>query len=63
MVNPYDLDGVAEAIHRSLTMTLPERQRRWRELDEVLRQWTIADWRESYLKLLAGTRDPDSHAA
>ena len=58
MVNPYDVDGVAEAIHRALTMTLPERQRRWRELDEVLRNWTIAHWRESYLELLAGTRHP-----
>jgi trehalose 6-phosphate synthase len=60
MVNPYDTDGVAEAIHRSITMTLPERQRRWRELDEVVRNWTIAHWRESYLDLLAGTRDATS---
>jgi trehalose 6-phosphate synthase len=58
MVNPYDVDGVAESIHRALTMTLPERKRRWRELDDVLRNWTIAHWRESYLELLAGTRDP-----
>ncbi len=63
MVNPYDVDGVAEAIHRSLTMTLPERQRRWRELDEVLRQWTIGDWRESYLELLASTRGPGTDAS
>ena len=39
-------------------MTLPERRRRWRELDEVLRGWTIADWRETYLELLASTRQP-----
>ncbi|MGB2838545.1 MAG: trehalose-6-phosphate synthase, partial [Actinomycetes bacterium] len=57
-VNPYDIDGVAEAIHQAITMTLPERRRRWRELDEVLRGWTIADWRESYLTQLAATREP-----
>jgi trehalose 6-phosphate synthase len=56
IVNPYDVEGVAEAIHRAITMTLPERRRRWRELDEVLRGWTISDWRESYLQQLAGTR-------
>jgi trehalose 6-phosphate synthase len=60
IVNPHDIDGVAEAIHRSITMTLPERRRRWRELDEVLRGWTIADWRESYLTQLAETRAPSS---
>jgi trehalose 6-phosphate synthase len=60
IVNPHDIDGVAEAIHRSITMTLPERRRRWRELDEVLRGWTIADWRESYLTQLADTRAPSS---
>ena len=58
LVNPYDIEGVAEAIHRAITMTLPERRRRWRELDEVLRGWTIADWRETYLELLASTRQP-----
>ncbi len=58
IVNPYDIDGVAEAIHQAITMTLPERRRRWRELDEVLRGWTIAHWRESYLTQLAGTRNP-----
>jgi trehalose 6-phosphate synthase len=58
IVNPYDIDGVADALHRAITMTLPERQRRWRELDEVLRGWTISDWRESYLTQLAGTREP-----
>jgi trehalose 6-phosphate synthase len=58
IVNPHDIDGVAEAIHRAITMTLPERRRRWRELDEVLRSWTIADWRESYLQQLADTRPP-----
>jgi trehalose 6-phosphate synthase len=56
IVNPYDIDGVAEAVHRAITMTLPERRRRWHELDEVLRKWTIADWREAYLTALAGTR-------
>ncbi|HVQ88700.1 MAG TPA: alpha,alpha-trehalose-phosphate synthase (UDP-forming) [Actinomycetes bacterium] len=57
IVNPYDVEGVAEAIHRATTMTLPERRRRWRELDAVLREWTISDWREAYLAMLANTRD------
>ncbi|MEO8329465.1 MAG: trehalose-6-phosphate synthase, partial [Candidatus Nanopelagicales bacterium] len=56
VVNPYDVEGVAEAIHRATTMTLPERRRRWRELDAVLRDWTIADWREAYLAMLSNTR-------
>jgi trehalose 6-phosphate synthase len=57
IVNPYDVEGVAEAIHRATTMTLPERRRRWRELDAVIRHWTISDWREAYLAMLAKSRD------
>ena len=32
IVNPYDLEAVAEAMHLSLTMPLEERQGRWRRL-------------------------------
>lgn len=60
VVNPYDVESVAEAIHRAMTMTLPERRRRWRELDQVVREWTIADWREAYLSMLANTRTTTS---
>ena len=56
VVNPYDVESVAEAIHRAMTMTLPERRRRFNELDQVLRDWTISDWREAYLSMLANTR-------
>ena len=58
VVNPYDVEGVADAIHRATTMTLPERKRRWRELNKVITEWTIGDWREAYLTLLRNTRKP-----
>jgi trehalose 6-phosphate synthase len=64
IVNPYDVQGVADALQRALNMPLEERRERWQALMKGLRTQDVAAWTESYLAALgqvqgaaaAGTR-------
>ncbi len=59
IVNPYDVDELAEAMDRALDMPLDERQDRWRKaMDSVTRQ-DINHWRNN---LLATLRAAHIHA-
>ena len=55
VVNPYDVESVADAMHRAVSMSLRERRRRWSESMDRLREWTITDWREAFVAALAAT--------
>jgi trehalose 6-phosphate synthase len=52
IVNPFDHDQMTQALHRALTMTLEERQRRWREMMAVLRENSVDHWVERFLGAL-----------
>ncbi|HSR65756.1 MAG TPA: alpha,alpha-trehalose-phosphate synthase (UDP-forming) [Xanthomonadaceae bacterium] len=52
-VNPYDTDGVADAIASARTMPLAERRERWRAMMATLERHDIIAWRQSYLGALA----------
>ena len=56
LVNPHDIAGTADTIHRALMMPLRERQERWRELDAAVRAEDIAWWRRAYLAALDAER-------
>ncbi len=49
LVNPYDIDGVAEALHEALLMPLDERRSRWKEMYETLRINTLTRWHQRFL--------------
>jgi len=53
IVNPYDIEAVAEAMHFGLTMPLDERQDRWRRLFAQVQQHDIAQWRRNFGRALA----------
>lgn len=53
MVNPHDLEGTAEAIHRAVTMPRDERRARMRRLRANVRREDIFWWTDSFLR--AGT--------
>lgn len=53
LVNPFDPEEIAEALQAGLTMSLEERQERWRAMMEVLTHSDIDHWRESFLTDLA----------
>ena len=52
LVNPYDVDGVADAIATAIAMPLGERKERWRSMMDKLERNDITAWRRGYLKAL-----------
>ncbi len=48
IVNPYDVEGVAEALQRALSMPLEERRHRHAALMDVLRSNDIVTWRNRF---------------
>jgi len=53
LVNPYDVDGVADAMHRALTMDRAERRRRLRSLRAKVQANDVHHWADSFLDALA----------
>jgi trehalose 6-phosphate synthase/phosphatase len=49
LVNPYDVERVATAIHQAVTMPLSERRTRMRRLRRVVRSQDVFWWVESFL--------------
>jgi len=52
MVNPYDVEGVAERLQEALTMPLGARQERWRTMYKAIARNDVTVWRESFLRAL-----------
>jgi trehalose 6-phosphate synthase len=48
-VNPFDIEGQAEALHRALTMPAAERRRRAAALSGYVREHDIAAWADAQL--------------
>ena len=49
IVNPYDTDGTADALHEALVMPLTDRRARWADMMAMLEANTIEDWRDRFL--------------
>jgi trehalose 6-phosphate synthase len=58
IVNPYDIEAVAEAMHLGLIMSLDERQDRWRRLFAQIQERDIVSWRQSFVDALATVPEP-----
>jgi len=50
LVNPYDIEGVANAIHRAYNMSANERRIRMRRLRKSIRKHDIFWWVDSFLR-------------
>ena len=55
LVNPHDIQGVAAALHRALTMPLEERRARHQALWRKIASHSVERWREHFLKRLHAT--------
>jgi trehalose 6-phosphate synthase len=55
IVNPFDIEGMAEAILQGLNMPLGERKERWAAMMNVLERNDITAWRESFVRALSET--------
>ena len=53
IVNPYDLEEVANALHRALRMPIEERRRRHRTMLSRLRRHSVHHWRKEFLAAFA----------
>jgi trehalose 6-phosphate synthase/phosphatase len=53
IVNPYDTKGVADAMHRGLTMDRSERRRRLAALRATVRAHDVHQWARNFLETLA----------
>ena len=68
LVNPYDVEGVADAIHRAYHMGEAERQARMRRMRRSIREYDVFWWVDSFLQA-AITKDlrafpqPERHVA
>jgi trehalose 6-phosphate synthase len=52
IVNPYDVDAMAEAMQRALTMKSEERKERWQAMMKVLQKNNLGLWRKNFLSEL-----------
>ena len=59
LVNPYDVDGTAEAIHRALTMDATERRHRMRRLRQTVQEFDVHRWADSFLTELEELKTED----
>jgi trehalose 6-phosphate synthase len=55
IVNPFDVEGMAEAILQGLNMSLGERKERWTAMMNVLESNDITAWREGFVRALSAT--------
>jgi trehalose 6-phosphate synthase len=53
-VNPFDEEGLGDALHRALTMQPEERQRRMQGLRRIIRRRDIYWWVDRFLEAAAG---------
>lgn len=58
IINPFDVDQIAEALHAGLTMPLDERRSRHTPMLETIRVNTIGAWKERFLADLNGLARP-----
>jgi trehalose 6-phosphate synthase len=58
IVNPYDIEAVADAMHLGLIMPLDERQERWRRLFAQIQARDIVYWRQAFVDALAQETEP-----
>jgi trehalose 6-phosphate synthase len=55
LVNPHDVEGMAEAILQGLNMPLDERKERWEAMMRVIERSDVDYWRESFLRALSAS--------
>ncbi len=53
-VNPHDIDGMEDTIHRAMHLTVEEQRQRMRSLRRVVRRHNVHDWANRFLGDLTG---------
>jgi trehalose 6-phosphate synthase len=58
VVNPNDLAGIAEAIHHACVMPVEEKRSRMQILRDIVRNYNVQGWAESFLQAALGPETP-----
>jgi trehalose 6-phosphate synthase len=53
LVNPYDIEGTANALARALNMPMEERRERWQRMMDYLLEHDVSRWCDDFLNDLA----------
>ena len=61
VVNPNDLAGVAEAVHRACVMPVEEKRSRMRLLRDIIRSYNVQSWAEGFLRAALTTAGISTH--
>jgi trehalose-6-phosphate synthase len=61
IVNPYDIDGVTESIHLSLTMQESEKRSRMQRLRQAVKKSDVYWWCQSFLRTLMDLKDGNAY--
>lgn len=56
LVNPHDIDGVADTVRRALLMPIAERRHRWGAMITRMEASALDAWFSNFVTALAGTR-------
>lgn len=59
LVNPYDIEQVAEAVNRAVTMPPEERERRMRSLRKTVKETDIYWWVRTFLQAATGVGEEE----
>ena len=60
LVNPYDVESIANATHIALQMPLEERQKRHESLMATIREFDVHWWCDSFLDALVATQPEET---
>jgi trehalose 6-phosphate synthase len=60
LVNPYDIEGTANAFHLALQMPLEERRDRHQALMKTIRRYDVHWWCDGFLDTLAQTQSEET---
>jgi trehalose 6-phosphate synthase/phosphatase len=55
IVNPWDVDAIADALHRAFYMSVEERRERLANMQDILSRYSATKWAESFLQDLDDT--------
>ena len=58
LVNPYDADEMADRLEQALEMSLAERQSRWQQSADAIKDSTAVGWGRSFVAGLIRTAAP-----
>jgi len=62
-INPYDEESLATVIYKACTMDVNERRSHMHVLHQIVKDWNVYDWVDSFLDTLSSMQKIKKNAA